>query len=95
MLRCNISASDEKRKRAVEDSIVNFYSIGPVTPQLLVEEFFFTPDQPVDQRMEAGGMVVVDGVAEFGTLVSLYIHTVLKTELRTVSLLLSRLSTCE
>ena len=60
-----ISASDEKRKRAVEDSIVNFYSIGPVTPQLLVEEFFFTPDQPVEQRMEAGGMVVVDGVAEF------------------------------
>lgn len=59
------AASDEKRKRAVEDSIVNFYSIGPVTPQLLVEEFFFTPDQPVEQRMEAGGMVVVDGVAEF------------------------------
>lgn len=44
---------------------MNFYSIGPVTPQLLVEEFFFTPDQPVEQRMEAGGMVVVDGVAEF------------------------------
>ena len=44
---------------------MKFYSIGPVTPQLLVEEFFFTPDQPVEQRMEAGGMVVVDGVAEF------------------------------
>ena len=40
-------------------------SISPVTPQLLVEEFFFSPDQPVEQRMEAGGMVVVDGVAEF------------------------------
>ena len=43
---------------------MNFYSIGPVTPQLLVEEFFFTPDQPVEQRMEAGGMVVVDGMAQ-------------------------------
>ena len=40
-------------------------TICPVTPQLLVEEFFFTPDQPVEQRMEAGRMVVVDGVAEF------------------------------
>lgn len=40
-------------------------SACPVTPQLFIEEFFFALDQPVEQRMEAGGMVVVDGVAEF------------------------------
>ena len=60
-----IQTARDRIAERLAHSIVNFYSIGPVTPQLLVEEFFFTPDQPVEQRMEAGGMVVVDGVAEF------------------------------